>query len=759
MESEFVPTDQQSEACPSSDEGAARTACCAMEAIHRASEAARLYGTGHASTADAIAAATEALVRARGVRIGIAPDGCLLGEEMLPDPQGALKAFARRLHGLNLGVIEIGVGIRSGDVAALIESLSITDLAGVDLGLRITQATDGRIKPIPLRYGGLNLVSGSRGGFGDGDGDGDGLGDGTGGGGAGGGGTGSGSWGQLVQTLTGAEGDVAQTHMAEVAASLNREARASADTALTRLQQQLNGFADSMGNMRVTEQARAIKRLRAFVESLSPKLREALMAISPSTPEVSLTLLVELADVLPTRQVLEALEALDHADRQPSHEAVMLFKKLANLTGKNDDSRNRISQVVDQWRDSSILPADVTASLQGSIEEIFQQKEVLDFTPIDYQDNLDNLTDLQSPAERCERGEALTQSDVHDHAIQIALEVARATVDDAADCRGLIHFLDGAVDPLLERREFDDVMTAVRVAQRHARAEMSPDNEDAQATRIVARNFVESFQRGTRLRRILDLACDEGGVVAEGAIRLLRIGGLPAIVATVHHLGGTLPEPLQAALVEFVGRSLPKHVVRAVVTLAAAADDQAHRGVVVFLTNLPAKSITMLVDQVVTECEPKAAGDLLRLAAPLTENWPASWILLALNHTDDELNRPAVDHLRRLDASTRVETICRALNPDALASMSDESMRTMFGLIESPDRAAIEHLAEGFRYLGSDQGGGSPALLGRVAAAAGGLAEHAAIRKSLRRRSGGLKGMFGRKANTEDGRTNDRGAA
>jgi hypothetical protein len=604
--------------------GGAQTELCrahaalGLQGLARVLEAARLLPSGHPAIARAAQAGADDLRRAiagrPAIRLTVSGDHLLLDDAELGE-HGMLRPLAELLHAMDLMALELRDSLTSDSLVALATALQRTQqrrLVGQAAAERINaDATDARV--VPADYSALQLAQGP-------------------------GSSPQTCWKDLARTVSEALETGAAMPVADLADRVS-SAVDSAPDAVADLRDQLARVAATVGRAPAHAEA-TLGRVREFVAALSPGARQALLRINPEGPEQALELLADLADVLPTDDVLDALGTLEASPNRLSTNALRLFKKMARVATGHPAHRARVEEILSRWRGRGRIE-----TLHDSLNEIFRARTVREYVPDDYRARLARLTADPGPP-------VTTPHDDTDPA-SFALHAAEVAALVAADhpsapCHGVFERLTASLDTLLKAGRIHTVVVALEAAA-HA-----PTGDER--TRIAAGRFIDAATS----RRAIGLA-------------LAAAAGNPELLTSLERLVAASGDTLAAVLRGRLG-SRPD----------AAA------GLEPLLRALPPDAAADAIQPALDSPDPATRREAYRIAAAVLTSWPPALLERAMGEPDPLLQALAFERLSQRH------------DPASLTLLASIVARRRGAPIVSPglaDRAAAVLLNEGVSGL------------------------------------------------------------
>lgn len=588
--------------------------------LARAVEAVRLLPPGHpaihAAAAQSAGALGAAAAERGSIRLALAPEGITCDDQALTDREAADR-LADLLDALDLMALDLQAGATAEQIQALSSALAQargSGARGAPVAEQIAEGTGGRIRALPMDYGAVRLAEGA----------------------------GSGErptgWRELVRAAIACLPLTSGAPLA-LAADVNEALASATDEDLATLRTELTQSVGCTRRLKAGEAEPMLHRLRLFVASLSPRLRQALRRIDPADPEESIAILVELADILPTGEVLEALGEVNRTRQRLTTNALRLFTKMARVATQHPEHRARVAEILRRWRVESGPDEAARQALEASLEEIFQARSPTEFAPSDYQAHLNSLaTRVTASAVELGPGRGIECSRLRSHAAAVAVLVASDLPDPRAEARGLFEYLASEGEALLREGRADLLAGAVRAA-----AQRLALPESGEADRRAARGLVSAVAAPGVLGRALESAMSDEGASGH-ALTLVHALGDEALPAVLRVLAGGPPERMRAPLAEFVACRSSDALTRALHELARGPGDLA-QAILPVLSSLPAGLALLALGSVTTSEAPGARREAFRAAAALGVAWPAVLLRRGLADADAEVRGLTMERL------------------------------------------------------------------------------------------------------------------
>ncbi len=359
-----------------------------LQGLDRLYQVTRLYGdTKHAGVRRAMDSLVAVIRQAfrEGLEIGVTAEGLLAGGMASPETGAFWQACRER----QLASISIEPQSSPADLGALVTHLSRSDAATV-----IASMTSGRIRLECVDLGGLAMGEGSAGRV---------------------------DWQGVLHAL----GDGGEWTPEQ--AKIVNESAAPPEEVASALQSHVRSAAQSLKGTEGPERAQKLRKLRSFVQTLNPSLRRALLAQNSKTFASAENTLADLADVLPLKEVLEALRQVNASSARPSNAALRMFQQIARSCANDQQGAAELQHLSDAWRANTFANDSGTDALLVSIGELLQTVNSEEYCPETYLSELDKL------GRQIERGETYagmpTPQETSLRVAEISAEILATTPD------------------------------------------------------------------------------------------------------------------------------------------------------------------------------------------------------------------------------------------------------------------------------------------------------------------------------------------
>ncbi len=192
------------------------------------------------------------------------------------------------------------------------------------------------------------------------------------------------------------------------------------------------------------EAAGGLEHIRAVLGSLSPEIRAGLIHDEAGP---NLDALTELAGVMPVMETCEALAQADLSPESLCHSTLMMFQRLATLSGGRSGELKRVASLASLVIDDSGASQE-TRALQ-TLRDLCHQASREEFTPKEYLDRLHKISAGQlGVAESPPQLEWETDDQERAHATEIILDLLDAGIGGEELVPGHLTSLWGSVDSI-----------------------------------------------------------------------------------------------------------------------------------------------------------------------------------------------------------------------------------------------------------------------------------------------------------------------
>jgi hypothetical protein len=583
----------------------------------------RVYGTEHPAfrrSAEAAAAAVE-----KPQRISISPRGFTVGKT--PVANDNLRPFAQRLRSMGLVGLTAEPKLTATQVVSLVVVLNEADRSRGNAEAvveKITAATGGRVRAVPLRLDGLRLVEGT-GASPDEPADAD-------------------LWRQMFASAFDTGADLASS--AELAHAFESALRgqsagqwdgmvgvwmrqlASIDPARTQGAHAGQGDGSQLAPADTSDPAPTaeprtrpsqLDSVATFLGTLSPLLCQRLLKETITGPAVPEPVVLALADRLPAGLVLGALAAVDRNNGQPSAAALSLLRKMsANVPGG-----------AAHLNASPATRAEL-AEIAATLERLLGTNQEHQFVPEEYLQRRQELSrSALSPA--ADRAVAYPdERETARHAAGLAFEIL-ATPDAAvSDLVSALSFVTDRVGNWIRTGEFGLAREAMALASGlcgHAEPSISKPAQALVSASVNADDLLQGAHHRT----------DRETFVGELADLLRQSDGV-----TLATLLSSVEPASNDPVLDAMGRALPVLPPQAMEGLFKAISSVPPPALLAILTELKQDEAI----QAVTAIVPHAAGATRCAAVHVIFRrdfrWPLALIERLLRDDEPEIRRLAV---------------------------------------------------------------------------------------------------------------------
>ncbi len=578
-------------------------------AVGRTAQTAKLYEVNHPLVVRLSDAACDALRQACGdaaeLRLGVGPDALYDGAARFDQP-AEVADLAQAWHALDLGHVDFA---RSLDGPTLRKAIAIwlwpEGRADAELCEAVAASTKRAVRSEPVNYGRLRTSESAEAG-----------------------GRSNWSWRCLFDEAFDAEADAPRWEAAleRITHALHEEVRASAEDALQNLHREAHAALSdatsapdaSRGVARTT-----VHRLGRMLESLSPALRERLLAAAP-TADSSQALKPAPSTEQDFAAVFEAVNRLDGRLADATRESLLMCQKLAGIAS------------LMQGPDAPAQGPGDDASLVASLEELLDLHAPTDFTPDAYRQRLSEIASGTGPATALTDriGSAFDPKVVGKHAFDLALHIASAGDDEPGP--EAWQYLRRRVDGMVKQSDITPIAHATRAAE--SRLARGGPEETLIQCRTLLEELRASLCHDGRLGDLLDRVREP-----EDAATLLRHADPLVLHEAVRRLADT-PDEHAAAMLAQPLRNMGG-VLNAIVESLIAELPARRVALVQRLSPMSFATATRWLGPLLTQKDaPQRAKafSLLSAAAPV---WPADAAEGLLQHPDEAVRAAALQRL------------------------------------------------------------------------------------------------------------------
>lgn len=478
----------------------------------------RLYGEAHPAfrhSAERVAAAAS-----QPLRIGVSPKGFLAGATTICTDE--LQPLAKRLTAMGVvGLVATG-GLTADHVAALVGALHDAEKSRGNVQLvitRITTATEGKLKVLPVRMDDLRYLTGAGGPLNEDD--------------------STATWRELFVRACGG-GSVPVEAAKWFEAAVRGVQSAGQWTSMLDVWVRELSAVEPAAAPADPQEAQAdggrVDGVAMFLQALSPQLRKRLLADTMGHRRAPERVVLAVAERLPTAIVLGAFAMLDQSSGEPSPAALALLRKLhLHLTGGElpDDPPPRSNAEL--------------AKTSSSLEKLLESQEERKFVPDEYLRRREELSRQSvEPASGADAVVCPTDEQTIEHAANVALQIMAAADVRPEHLLSGLEFVEERIVQWVRAGQLGLAGQAVALA---GPLQSRPERPLAEAAKAVlsAAYDVEALQQGLSqasgagaaegighllhhadgqtLGRLLDVSAGEGRQALLQAVGALLAGG------------------------------------------------------------------------------------------------------------------------------------------------------------------------------------------------------------------------------------------
>ncbi len=677
-------------------------ALAALEAISQTYHALVLYGEDHPSQMIAAGEAAAAIEQTLGaeahVRFDVAGSRFLLDDRELPETE-TLRMLVSLFGELEVASIELRPGLTAPDVVALADALLRCKRGrqtAAELEEDLRESIQNKVRVTPLDYSRLRSADGA--------------------------GTEAVSWADLARLLTNPDGTAAISDPQALADLTNTEVNAEDQPGVEALRQRLQ-FAASAVDDASQEGPSAMDALRAFVETLSPDLRDAMLRLDIDRPDEWIAAASEVAPLWPMNEILEALKSVDRRACTTSDEALLLFSRLATITIDDPEHSADLAEVTREWG-SDATSSEAATELLESLSEVLATRQQMDFTPEDYRQQLTRIA-----AQIGHEDEVVDVSDAtdparitaHTYRVAIALLGGGEIVQDYITRIG--EYLERALPDVLEQGRLDLAWGAVQAA-------VTLEQGDPERPRAVARQFLDEL---TAQAPNLVSPLRTMPEVSEDAVALLRHLGPAALPPVLAALAEHRDPAVREALLQIARSADDERLVTSIRDLARD-DCNAVRHLAPLIERLPFDQAVDLVSPALQEAGTAARRVVYEMLARVGRVWSPQLLRSAITDHDERIQMLAIRHMREQDDAACIALMAlllagRLVEREVSAKLFDMTLQV---LTESKSDERFGWLSTVLRALAKSRRAITLGWPRRVAAYLRAHGEHPDVRSALR---------------------------
>ncbi len=436
-----------------SSPGAPGTIVDVLMLLQRALDGRRLLGPDHPAVSRAIddAAERSRALPADAPWLAVTPSG--FADASSGSVGGrALAPLASRLHALGVAAIMLRpppTRDAVAEFASLIDQAERAPERGAEIIASVGERTGQFASLAPIRYDALATREGAREAGADGV------------------APSRHAWDRLVSMLLSGPDDAGAVALADLAASAERSIALDPSSAGA-IRESVSRALESSEVLEPEAQLDARHSLRRFVGVLTPDARAKLIAVNPGAKTRSLELLAEASAAIPAGEVLDAIKDLDLSNTVASHDALMIFRVLANAGARASPGvRAEVTARAEVLHDRASAVLESDSATRDAIQAMLRRKTDAQYTPTDYAAQIDrSVQRIIDPSTGA--GLSLDPGLTLAHAGILAAHLA-ASPDPDTDSAGPIAFLRATAPELLAKGEWSAWLNGVDAAQRIAR--------------------------------------------------------------------------------------------------------------------------------------------------------------------------------------------------------------------------------------------------------------------------------------------------
>jgi hypothetical protein len=534
----------------------------------------RLYGTEHPAlrrSAEAAAAAIE-----KSGRVSIDPRGFSVGKK--PVDNHNLTPLAHRLRAMGLVGLATEPGLTPAQVVSLVLVLNEADRSrgSADAVVeKVSAATGGHVRVVPLRLDALRLVEGTAD--------------------LSGGPTGSDGWREMFASafFAGAGDSAASAELARAfenalrgqtsdhwdamigvwmrqIASIDPAAPPSSGTGIG------TGSGGAAPEPALEGAAPSLDAVATFMGALSPVLCQRLLKETVSAPAVSERVVLALAERLPAGLVLGALAAVDKTNREPSMAALALLRKMsANVPGAEAHATT-----------TPATRADL-AEVAAALEKLLGANNEHQFVPEEY---LQRRQELSHHALSAGDGRGVAYPAEYEtarHAAGLAFDILATPEATHHDLTSALAFVTDRVSTWIRTGEFALAREAIALASNltgHDEPAVSKPAQAIVSASVNADDLIEGARHRTgRADTIVELAAllrQSDGITLATLLSSVKPAAHDPVIEALRRSVPELPAATMQALFKAISSTPPPALLAVLTSLKEPDAIKAVHGIV-----------------------------------------------------------------------------------------------------------------------------------------------------------------------------------
>lgn len=600
-------------------------ASCVLGELAGACSALRLYGPEHPAFRQRAAAVVGSLPGP--IEVAVSPAGFAVGDSPIANPD--VFPLSKRLRSLGLVGLSLQPGLTAAHVESLMQALDEVErshAAGQEVCDRIAAATDQHVQALPLRLGGLRLISGTE--------QGDSVDD----------------PGQLWRRLFaqacrgGTEAPDVQSLARSLESSLPDAASAAQWNSIAAAwTQELRG-AGAAGEHEPVARA---ENAAVFLRALSPELCRRLLTETIANHPASDHAVIALAERLPAEIVLNALSRVDRTTREPSSAALAMLRKIC-------------SQVSGGQAAATVAPRTHAelAEIASALKSLLETKQEGQFVPAEY---LQRRGDLSAhPLGPQQTGQVLSyppDEQTSTHSAALVFQIVSSADASVAHLAAGLNFLERRTRNWIRAGQFalaTQTLSIARAQSRHGDQTVRDAAQSLLKTPCEVADLIEGSRR-----------CADGTPIADRITELLRQAD-ESVLARV--LGSpelarhdTSTDLVRAA----AARALPARGDGCIRTLLEASGGKLPVTLLTLMKDLPETEAMEVVQAVVGYAPAIARRAVLEAVFDRNLRWPLDMTERLLRDDEPAIRRLAMMRMvRDADLPTAADFLRRAAQTD-----------------------------------------------------------------------------------------------
>ncbi len=631
-----------------------------LSLLWRTAQAIRLYSPDHPKVWEMAEQTHDAWTQCdpenNTIHLTLSPDGFALQSRPL-ELNADTAELAKLLATWNIAAIEFKHAMTAQQIVAVAHCLTNPTASSVDQPneLCLADASDGAINALLFDSDQLRLQDGSRR-------------DGN---------TPAIPWHNLIGAMIGSDVD-SDASPQQLAKQINEQAEAAQPDKIHELRQALE-HAATQPNSDSTH------HVRQFVDTLNPLMRNKLMGTAPCNTPRSLAFVSEVAEVLETDEIISAMNSVQDKGLQVTPETLRMCRKLALCLGQQQRTESDRGTIRDQLQQLEQQINSLGSYSVDDLTELFERRSTDEYTPDDYRDMLDQLTDATSPT-GSDIESIADESSTHVHAIDTAVVMLQCSdPQQQPESPGVMEFIRNHLDALIECSQPNTLASALEQARRWA------EQSACEPTRVAAQSLADEISN-PRVAFGLLAHSRHTPANTEQVVALIRCDTTDDIIAILSHLTEVSGPRVLKPLYERIAAVDPAILLAAARELAQSDEAGPPQALIRFARHAEQNHAEPILHTLMSHTDTDvclAAAQVLYDRDWLTSDTIDNW----MNDPREPIQRFAVRCLVQSDSEASIDRIGRYLE----GKLTDQP----------PSRSQISHLVQ----TAATQ---SPAALSRI---------------------------------------------